>query len=529
MKYNYIYIIGVVLAALAFTACSDDDDPRYLDGLRVSQSYLAFPADGGSCTITVNASGDWEFTDVPDWLTISPAAGAAGQYEVTFTATAATDTREKTIKLRSGDKTQEINLIQQTEKQELQLSTCADVNKNGVDGKAYRVKGTVTKVLNTQYGNFYLNDGTDELYIYGTVDASGKYNWASFNIEVGDEVMVEGPRATYNGTVELKDALFLSVEKSLIKVDSLDVENTLPLEGGNFTVYLTNKGNGITINIPEDAKSWLSVTGIETSGSLSRIKFHAAANAGGARTTTLTFTTSDGKKNYTSETAITQDGAIVAMTCADFNAQKNGDALYKVTGIITKIANTKYGNFYIKDATGEVYVYGTLTPEGEAQQFTTLGLSVGDVVTIVGPKSTYNEKPQMVNGVYQSHMDVETISLKDFMAKADDKNTYYCISGIVCQPTDDEKANNMKWDITTYGNFVLEDAEGTRLYIYGVYIGWGTTDKKQFGQIGTVHYGIETKNVKEGDNITMIAYKTSYNGLIEGVGYYMSHETPAEE
>ena len=513
MKYNYIYIIGVVLAALAFTACSDDDDPRYLDGLRVSQSYLAFPADGGSCTITVNASGDWEFTDVPDWLTISPAAGAAGQYEVTFTATAATDTREKTIKLRSGDKTQEINLIQQTEKQELQLSTCADVNKNGVDGKAYRVKGTVTKVLNTQYGNFYLNDGTDDLYIYGTVDASGKYNWASFNIEVGDEVMVEGPRATYNGTVELKDALFLSVEKSLIKVDSLDAENTLPLEGGNFTVYLTNKGNGITINIPEDAKSWLSVTGIETSGSLSRIKFHAAANAGGARTTTLTFTTSDGKKNYTSETTITQDGAIVAMTCADFNAQADGDAQYKVTGIVTELyTSDKQGkSFYIQDYTGKMLVY-------RAEGFLDVA-KVGDIVTVTGKHGSYKDNPQMTSGICEVEKSIEAVSIKDFMTKDDDTKTFFLISGKVCEPTEDEKANNMKWDITTYGNFVLEDAEGTRLYIYGVYIGWGTTDKKQFGTLG----------VQEGDIITMIAYKTSYKGLIEGVGYYMSHETPAEE
>ena len=509
MKYNYIYIIGVVLAALTFAACSDGEDTRYLDGLRVSQSYVAFPADGGSCTIKLDAAGDWEFTDVPDWLTITPAAGAAGQHEVTFTAGAATDTREKTIKLKVGEKIQEINIIQQTEKQELQLSTCADVNKNGVDGKAYRVKGTVTRVLNTQYGNFYLNDGTDDLYIYGTVDASGKYNWASFNIEVGDEVMVEGPRTTYNGTVELKDATFLSVVKSLIKVDSLDVENALPLEGNDFTVYLTNKGNGITINIPEDAKSWISVTGIETAGSLSRIKFHAAANEGGARTTTLTFTTSNGNKNYASEVSVSQNGAIVAMTCADFNAQADGDAQYKVTGIVTELyTSDKQGkSFYMQDYTGKMLVY-------RAEGFLDVA-KVGDVVTVTGKHGSYKDNPQMTSGTCEVEKSVEAISLKDFKEKDDDTNTFFLIGGKVCEPTDEEKEGNMKWDITTYGNFVLEDAEGTRLYIYGVYIGWGTTDKKQFGTLG----------VQEGDYITMIAYKTSYKGLIEGVGYYMSHAT----
>ena len=140
---------------------------------------------------------------------------------------------------------------------------------------------------------------------------------------------------------------------------------------------------------------------------------------------------------------------------------------------------------------------------------------VGDIVTVTGKHGSYKDNPQMTSGTCEVEKSVEALSLKDFMAKDDDTKTFFLISGKVCEPTEEEKANNMKWDITTYGNFVLEDAEGTRLYIYGVYIGWGTTDKKQFGTLG----------VQEGDIITMIAYKTSYKGLIEGVGYYMSHAT----
>ncbi|MGG6549933.1 UNVERIFIED_CONTAM: DNA-binding protein, partial [Prevotella sp. 15_C9] len=42
-------------------------------------------------------------------------------------------------------------------------------------------------------------------------------------------------------------------------------------------------------------------------------------------------------------------------TCAQVLAGNDGET-YKVKGTMTKISNTLYGNWYIKDATGEVYV-----------------------------------------------------------------------------------------------------------------------------------------------------------------------------
>lgn len=96
-----------------------------------------------------------------------------------FTAEAATSTNEATVNLVCNEKTQQINVIQQTEKQELPISTCDEVNK-GEDGVSYRIKGTVTKITSTTYGNMYINDGTGEVYVYGTLDASG----AEKNFEV---------------------------------------------------------------------------------------------------------------------------------------------------------------------------------------------------------------------------------------------------------------------------------------------------------------------------------------------------------
>ena len=551
MKSKYIYIIGVVLAALAFAACSDDDEKAgSLDSIALDKTYLTIPMTGGDVNLTIKARTEWAFDKVvkvgthkddagktitdydclPTWLTASALSGGAGETTITFHADAATSGREVELCILAG-KDKQFVIVRQGSL-DASSATCAEVLA-GSDGKTYRVKGTCTAIANTTYGNWYLNDGTGEVYIYGTLDAKGaEKNFTSLGIELGDEITVEGPRSTYNGTVELVNVTVLKITKSLIKVVT---ENpTLGKEGGEFVVKAAYKGNGTMVTIPEEY-DWINMVKMEyVAGVPTKIEanpcdtavitFKVDANTAGARTGMVTISSASGKNNSSVNVTVSQEGSIQEISCADFNALEDGTPLYKVTGIITKVANTTYGNIYIRDASGEMYVYGTLTADGETQKFTEMGLKVGDVVTLVGPKSSYKGSPQMVNGVYQSHIAVklspsgEQMSLKDFMAQEDNTNTYYLISGKVCEPTDDEKANNMKWDITTYGNFVLEDEEGTRLYIYGVYIGWGTTDKKQFGTLG----------IEEGDNITMIAYKTSYKGLIEGVGYYMYHSSPEE-
>ena len=144
-----------------------------------------------------------------------------GRLSITFSADATLDGRTAELQLVCGGKTQHINVIQGLST--VSDATCAEVIA-GPDSKTYRVTGTVTSIANTTYGNWYLNDGTGEVYIYGTLDAKGQTkNFLSLGLEVGDVVTVEGPKTTYNGTVELVDVTVVSIKKSLIKVDSLSV------------------------------------------------------------------------------------------------------------------------------------------------------------------------------------------------------------------------------------------------------------------------------------------------------------------
>ena len=91
------------------------------------------------------------------------------------------------------------------------------------------------------------------------------------------------------------------------------------------------------------------------------------------------------------------------LTVAEFLAKEvNAAVWYQLTGTITSIANTNYGNFDLTDETGTVYVYG-LTQDKQTsnnQSFSKLGLKVGDVVTLMGTRAAYNNTAQVGGPAY---------------------------------------------------------------------------------------------------------------------------------
>ena len=101
----------------------------------------------------------------------------------------------------------------ETPQPQVTTATCAEILA-GADGTVYRVTGKCVEIANTVYGNWYLEDATGKVYIYGTLDAEGNTkNFASLGIEVGDEITVEGPRKTYKETVELVDVKVIEIKK----------------------------------------------------------------------------------------------------------------------------------------------------------------------------------------------------------------------------------------------------------------------------------------------------------------------------
>lgn len=519
------YIIPSLMAVIAMlVSCSEKFEHSYLDGLRVSSSYLPLSADGGSIDLTVNSGADWTVKNVPDWMIITPASGGAGETKVVISAPATTSSQSATIKFVSGGNVQDVIVSQTAKKAEPVLLTVAQalaVIKEKPEGSSASVKGIVCKIdeISPQYGNatYYLSDdGTYgdgnwiEIYRGSWIDGAKFTTGDEF--AVGDELVVEGTIVDYKGTPEFSQgSAVVSINKSLIGIAEVEMLSVpegkgvteFPLEGGSVKITVSSKGNGFHMTIPEEAKAWLHIDDFGAD----YVTLKADANEGDPRSVSIVFSTEAEGVLYSCEQALTQKGvapAVTDVTVAEFLATEVGTAEYRLTGVITELyASDKQGkSFYIADHTGTTLVY-------RAEGFIEAGAKVGDVVTVVGQRGAYKESPQMVSGTLEKvNYSATAVTINEFRNLPDDKEKYYIISGTINKVAEADKG--AKDDIEKYGNFDLTDTTGS-VYIYGVLKGWGGA-KGQFGELGLTY----------GDQLTIIAYKTTYKGLVEGVGVYLS-------
>lgn len=121
-------------------------------------------------------------------------------------------------------------------------------------------------------------------------------------------------------------------------------------------------------------------------------------------------------------------------------------------------------------------------------------MKVGDIVTLTGVKDIYNGTHQIKYTTLEAMKSVTKISVADFLTKKDDKNVYYMLEGSITEFA------GQRNDLKTYGNFGLTDDSGSA-FVYGLTTGWGGA-KKLAGTLG----------LNFGDKITIIGYRTSYNG-----------------
>lgn len=253
MKLRYLFST-ILASALMFVGCVQESIDSF-DNIKLSQTYLSIPVEGGSVAVTVTATGDWAFVEssMVDWLKVDKTSGKSGETKVTFTADKADSGREVELEIKAGNNSQFLRIRQGSLLAE--MATCAEILA-GPDGKNYKAKGICTSIANDYYGNWYLNDGTGEVYIYGTVNGDGEYDWDSFGIAVGDSVYVEGPKKTYSGTVELVGVTVSKVVKALLSLpkDGTTIEKTAQ----DQVFKVAYKGKGVFVEVSDEAKDWIT-------------------------------------------------------------------------------------------------------------------------------------------------------------------------------------------------------------------------------------------------------------------------------
>ncbi len=587
MKLKYIF--GLVLAALMAVGCSDDNTVDPLASIAIDQTFVSIPVEGGDATITITAQGDWAFdkvisagkdadgkaifTELPAWLTADKISGSAGQTTVTFHADATEAGREAELRIATGTDRQFIIVRQGS--LDASEATCADVIA-APDGKTFRVTGTVANILNTQYGNWDLEDETGTIRIYGTNDKEGKKGnnpidgADGWGFEVGDVVTVEGPKSTYGTTVELVDVTVISVKKSLLKV--VTPEQTVGIEGGDIDVKLAYKGSGAYAALPADC-DWITITGEDyvagkatlfepNPADTAIVHLRIAPNASNGRKAAIDFSSSNASTTSTITWTLTQNAFTLPhgesaddpftieeaiAKCIEIGSTSDG-VIYYARGYISSIkeVSTSYGNatFNISDDGSNdnaLTVYRSKWLENAS--FTAENqIGVGDEVIIRGKlvnftRDNVNYTPEFSGDVFVvSHKAAGPGSrLRPFTA---DEATDFIMNNLeVGQSTDDEyyiageivRIDSPEKNLfnAQYGNasFYIaddEDPANTQFYVYRTfYLGnrkWveGDTQIQVGDKVVVCAKLTKYKDSKTGDIIPETVQKATYLYSLNG-------------
>ena len=503
------YFLLPLIAVFAFlTSCVEEAD-HFLDEVKVSSSYIAFPAGGGSVPMELNATGAWTISDLPDWVTASPSNGGAGQVSVSFTAAAADDTREAMAKIECGGKTQNINLLQVTEKAEPQIISVRDaidmIQADQAISKTAYVRGIVCKIQEispaSAYGNatYFLSDDGTFSGSYGA-DGSGDGNWLEVyrgywldgvkfpngdEFSVGDELVIQGVLMSYNGTPETTQytASVVSIKKSLISVEAFDFD-ALPCIDTTFSLVVTAKEGPLLVTCESD---WLKIEDVNADGSY---KVHATVNP---RTANRTATISIKGPTALKSIDIVQSGApSTGASVSEIIAMDDNDQVQTLPSTVVVALTTR--GAVVSDGAKALYVYGN----------DAAALKVGDGVRIAGKKTTYNGVPEITD-LTEVFVDSE--------------------GNAVERPT--------ATDITaSAGEYAADEAEYVKLTgtlaVSGNYYNIALDGFEDGSKQGSITYPVDELNAKsfDGKKITVTGY---FNGLSSGGKYINIIATKIDE
>lgn len=260
---------------------------------------------------------------------------------------------------------------------------------------------------------------------------------------------------------------------------------------GNVTVTMKVNGQSVRCNRLGENKA------VEKLGVGDTIKVYGKLwkNASGS----LEFQNDCGLVSYTLYEKPEQPAAGAKITIAEALALGITDNKVRVTGTITSIENTKYGNMYIKDSTGTLYIYGAYDEANNRFDAMPTQPKVGETYTFYGKIETYNTTVEMKNATIEGlgsggeggGTEVGPNSpLKDQLEDAVNKGTYTGYTSTIQGTITSEPEYRSNYD--NYSFNVTDSATGLTVYCYGLG-GSGYTPKK-------------------GDVVKVAGQLTAYNG-----------------
>ena len=120
-----------------------------------------------------------------------------------------------------------------------QAISVADFLNLSVGTTEYQLTGVIEGTYNTTYGNFYLNDGTGKVLVYGLTATKQTYNdksFASLGLRDGDTLTLIGTRSDYNGTAQVGGPAYYVSHESLPYLELSAESATVDAEATSYTL-----------------------------------------------------------------------------------------------------------------------------------------------------------------------------------------------------------------------------------------------------------------------------------------------------
>lgn len=560
MRIKKLFYALVPMLFLAMGACQEE--PVQAPAINLNEDEISIGAEGGESSVLIKPTRDWTATveNGADWLTVNPASGSSADVVVEVKVVAeANEGEARSAKVTfTAANIEEVLTVNQAAVSgggnepgdDEGVITVEEFLSKPVDGSVYyRLKGTITDLYDTEYGNFHLVDSTGDVLVYGLTaekQSSNDKSFSTLGLEEGDIVILEGTRDEYNGEPQVGGAYYISHEDGQGGGDEpepgdytsiADVRKMAPAstddkatiaDGVKIKAYvisnveinnLTSKKNvfvqdetaGLQIRFTSDAtfafgdEVVIDLSGQELS------YFDGALQANNVPNGNVEVLSSDNKIDPKEVTVAefmknTYDAQYVALPDVQVVESDLGKTFVEGGAHTSINVEDKTGNSFVIFSSKYTTFGNEQVPQGAGVLKGISTVNKGNMQINLTSQSDYagmtGERFDGQGGDDPQPGEIEEVTIEEFLAKSEGE-TYYKLTGTV---TDIE---NDSW-----GNLTIEDETGN-VYVYGVAkdeasVGGGPS----FSDLG----------VEVGDTLTIAGKRASFNGSPQvGDAYYISH------
>ena len=432
------------------TACEEAGADLGTPEISISTNEMTFEAEGGDQEMTVTSTRDWKVETDADWVVVSPEKGAASASAQTVTVSALANTgmdRTADLVFTIGLKKQYLTVNQAgpggSAEALIVYSNNFDISKaQNNSGWPYldsnydlwdNKKGTGAETVEYEFGgkmsvrtsgkasndgsgySHYAGSGSNKIF-FGAATSILKINKITLDGTATDFVL------TYGGQKYLQDGdsnfsfdefkVYVSndsqkwVELNDSFAEGADVDGDWNLATAAFTVPAGTTQLGLAFVATASSAYSIDDVLLQIGSQAGQVIDFSTGVAIDGTTSGNGGSSDSGNTGTTTEKPAT----LVKATVAEFLAAAEDDTWYELTGEIISIEKATYGNFTIKDATGEIYIYGMTNGwvGSNNQSFSQIGLKVTDTVTLGTKRTSYNGTPQgggnQVPAYYISHI-----------------------------------------------------------------------------------------------------------------------------